>query len=91
VEQKIERLAKQATYLLPKALPYAPTPKVDPKPDAPSHLPSPLSDMEGDNKDSDLAWLIGEDESPHQAWERKDCNAKLVWKKEGHCIEADNQ
>ena len=68
-----------------------PTPKVDPKPEAPSHLPSPPSNMEGDDEDSNLAWLTEEDESPHQAWERKDFNAKLAWKKQGHHIEADNQ
>jgi len=54
-EQKIERLAKPATYLLPKALPHVPIPKVDPKPEALSHLPSPPSNMKGDNEDSDLA------------------------------------
>jgi len=90
-ERKIERLAKPATYPLPKALPHTFIPKVDHKPEAPSHLPSPLSDMEGDDEDSDLAWLTGEDEFPHQALERKDHNAKLAQKKEGCCIEADNQ
>jgi len=47
--------------------------------------------MEGDDEDSDLAWLTGEDESPHKAQERKDRNAKVARKKGGSRIEADNQ